>query len=104
MKIWLFLTNNKLTNLKGIHKHLEYCKGVILFQQNPINSHILGLLKIKNLQGVVFTDNSLTDIINKYLPEGNLLGCQQELIDAGFEDFAQLWNYKNYMRWHGELR
>ena len=32
----------------------------------------------------------LTKIINKYLPLGDLLDCQEELIEAGYEEFAQL--------------
>ena len=86
----IVLVGNKISNLKNIHKHLKYCKGTILFQGNPIKSNILGLLKIQSLQGVIFDDGILTKIMEKYLPEGDLLACQQELIDAGYEEFAQL--------------
>ena len=61
-----------------------------MFTNNPIESHVLGLLKIKGLQEVRLDDIQLTKIINKYLPLGDLLDCQEELIEAGYEEFAQL--------------
>ena len=80
---------NKLENLHNIHKEILEAEE-LWFQDNPIKSHILCLLKIRNLKIVYFDDKTLESIITKYLPRGNLLECQQELIDAGFEDFAQL--------------
>lgn len=91
------IQNNKLTNLHDIHKYVKECTGIYLVG-NPIKSHVLGVLKIKgmdNLTFVPFDDNKselskVQDIIHRYLPQGDLLACQQELIDAGFEEFAQL--------------
>jgi hypothetical protein len=66
---------------------------------------VLGLLLIKNLSSVTFNQyksgselnkklDKVNDIINKYLPNtrGNdaVFDCQEELIEAGFEEYAQL--------------
>jgi hypothetical protein len=59
-------------------------------KRNPIKECILGLLKIKNLTNVTLDNKEVQDIINKYLPEGNIVECQSELIEAGFEEFAKL--------------
>lgn len=86
----LNLKNNKFTSLKDIHKHITNIWGGANFEGNPIKSNILGLLKIKQLRAVQFDDIELEEIINKYLPEGDIFACQQELIDAGFEEYARL--------------
>lgn len=82
-------SHNQLTSLQGIHKHIKVANE-INFIQNPIKSHVLGLLKIKGLQVAMFSDDKLDSIINKYLPEGNMFDCQAELEDAGLEEYAQL--------------
>ena len=81
---------NKLTNLKGIHKLIDEIGENFVADANPFKSHMLGLLKIRKLKKVILDNKQVERILNKYLPEGDLLACQQELIDAGFEDFAQL--------------
>ena len=97
------INNNKLTNLKNIHKHIKYIGGRLDISENPIKSHILGILKIEGLQDVsafreFHTPKELMHsplviavaIINKHLKDRDILACQQELIDAGYEEFAQL--------------
>ena len=97
------INNNKLTNLKNIHKHIKHIGGRLVIAENPIKSHILGLLKIEGLQDVsafreFHTPKELMHsplviavaIINKHLKDRDILACQQELIDAGLEEFAQL--------------
>lgn len=82
--------DNRLTSLHNIHKQITMCK-LMDFANNPIKSHVLGLLKIKGLDIVMFNNVSgLEKIISKYLPEGDLIECQQELIEAGLEEYAQL--------------
>ena len=55
-----------------------------------------GLLLIKNLRSVGFSENlqKLEHILNKYLNQpftpSRLYDCQDELIEAGFEEYAQL--------------
>jgi hypothetical protein len=86
--------NNRFTSLKGIHKHLKRCNGTLFANGNKIVSHVLGLLLIDKLEWVALDDREVENIINKYLPNtrGNdgVFDCQQELIDAGKEEFAQL--------------
>ena len=93
-----FIANNcKLESLHNIHKHIDYIgleKGFTVdfdLVDNPIKSHVLGLLKIKGNFTVKMSNVKVKKIINKYLRGNrNMLECQHELIDAGFEDFAQL--------------
>jgi hypothetical protein len=87
----------ELTSLHNIHKHIDYIGSDKSFTvdfdltDNPIKSHVLGLLKIKGNFTVKLSNVKVKKIINKYLRGNrNMLECQQELIDAGFEEFAQL--------------
>ena len=90
---------NPITSLKGIHKIFEEINGDCTFPDS-IESNILGLLKIKNLKSVSFKNKKykkskieISDIINKYLPNpspSQIIDCQNELIDAGFEEYAEL--------------
>lgn len=108
----LILNNNcEFDSLKGIHKHFTKINGCILCDGRKIKSHILGVVKIKGV-----TDLSLGadwrksfegtktphkgfefgEIMKKYLPAsrgykgGDILDCQDALIEAGFEEYAQL--------------
>jgi Leucine-rich repeat (LRR) protein len=85
----LDLSNNKLKDLHDIHKHIKSC-GRIDVAKNPIKSHILGLLKIENLEKVFLDNKDVKEIINKYLPLGDIFACQSELIESGYEEFAKL--------------
>jgi len=87
---YFYCNDNKLVSLKDIHKHILEIKTVLQCIDTPIKSHVLGLLKIKNLPYVALDNKEVTEIINKYLPEGDIFACQHELIDAGYEAFAQL--------------
>jgi len=60
------------------------------FEDNPIKSSVLGLVKIKGLTNVIFDNKKLEKIMNKYLPLGDIFDCQEELIEAGLEEFAEL--------------
>ena len=80
---------NRFTNLKDIHKHLKQFT-VLNVSGNDITSNILGVLKIKGLKHFYMGNKEIERIIEKYLPEGDILECQQELIDAGYEEYAKL--------------
>ncbi len=94
--------DNKLTSLKDIHKHINQIDGSIILNAAAwncrIESNILGLLKIKNLKeiaglGAYDPFTKAANIINKYLPNPTLdkiMDCQNELIEAGFEEYAEL--------------
>ena len=62
-----FFSNNLFTSLKDIHKHIKEVKGSISFRQNNIQSHTLGLLKIKYLTFVYLDNLEIEKIINKYI-------------------------------------
>jgi hypothetical protein len=89
----LYCMKNKLTSLHNIHKQIESLE-FLNATGNKITSCVLGLLKIKNLQDAPLGNDEInkkvTKIIHKYLPLGNIIECQSELIEAGFEEYAQL--------------
>lgn len=89
--------NNNLTSLHNIHKQIKHIGVVADFQQNPIKSCVLGLLLIEGLEQVLIDDDSwmgeepLQDILNRHLDNGkDVFACQEELIEAGFDEYAQL--------------
>jgi hypothetical protein len=82
---------NAITSLHNIHKQIKYIGGYANFEYNPIKSHVLGLLLIKGLKYVYLTNGKVADIIDKHLSgDRDVFACQEELIEAGFEDYAQL--------------
>jgi hypothetical protein len=87
-----YCSGNKLTSLKGIHKQIKYIGDFATFDGNPIKSHMLGLLKIDGLRHIYYIDNKpVQNIINKHLKgDKDIFACQEELIEAGFPEFAQL--------------
>jgi hypothetical protein len=86
---------NKLTSLEGIHKIIKiingnfYCQGPTM--KNSITSGGIGLILIEGLKGTD-ANHPAFKIIEKYLGQGKkgLLYCQDELIEAGYEEFARL--------------
>ena len=83
---------NKLTSLKDVHKHIAEIRGGIYACDNPIKSHVLGLLLIKGLRVAQLDNTQVTEILNRHLGKGRagMLMAQEELIEAGLEEFAQL--------------
>ena len=87
-----------LTSLKGIHKIIKEVNGDIYLGNTPIKNGILGLLMINGVRNI---KNTLTGsskfskaikIVSKYLGQGRagVLSAQEELIDAGLDEFAEL--------------
>jgi hypothetical protein len=85
------VNNNKLTSLKDVHKYIKEIDGGWFYcERNPLESHVLGLMKIKGLK-IVFLDNQeVAEILNSLLPGGSVLDAQSALLDAGLDDWAQL--------------
>ena len=82
---------NKLTSLHNIHKQIKHIGLYAYFECNPITSCVLGLLLIDGLEKVYLDTNGVEDIINKHLKgDRDVFACQEELIEAGYEEFAQL--------------
>jgi len=87
-----YCSYNKLTSLKDVHKHIAEMKGALYASDNPIKSHVLGLLLIKGVTEVYLDNKQVKEILNRHLGKGRagMLMAQEELIDAGLEEFAQL--------------
>jgi hypothetical protein len=91
----LVIGGNPLTSLQGINKLTEM-NGYIYLEDNPITSHILGVLFIKGCYRIFTWNNGdfgkAVKIVNTHIYQGRsgLLACTHELIEAGLSDFAQI--------------
>ena len=86
-----YFNDNQFRSLHNIHTHIKYIGGSLYLNGNPITSHVLGLLKIDGLKAVFLDDNGVQSILNKYLDnDRDILDCAEELVEAGFEEYAQL--------------
>jgi hypothetical protein len=82
---------NQLTSLRDVHKHVKEVGGT--FYCNTVKSHVLGLFLVKGLQEVDLNNEPVNVIINKHLPSRgrtSMVVCAEELIEAGFEAYAQV--------------
>ncbi len=85
------MNDNKLTSLKDVHKHVkEVRSGSFFCEGNPLESHVLGLMKIKWLLMVWLDNKEVMNILNSLLPGGTVLDAQSALLDAGLDEWAQL--------------
>ena len=83
--------NTKITSLHNIHKQVKFIGEYFLLTDTEITSCILGVLLIEGLQLIQMRNKPLQNIINKHLKgERDVFACQEELINAGFEELAQL--------------
>jgi hypothetical protein len=60
---------------------------------NPIKSHVLGVLLIHGVTEIKMDNNEVQNILNGHLPSKGMesvLECQDELIEAGFDEYAKL--------------
>jgi hypothetical protein len=86
-------SHNNLQSLQNIHKYCKQIDRELWAFNNPIKSHVLGVMLIENIQKVEFTINliSIEQIINRHLKtDRDVYLCQDELIKAGFAEYAQL--------------
>jgi hypothetical protein len=95
----VLLCDTQLDSFQNIHKWVKHIGGVIWFLGSPITSHILGLLLIDGLERVVTVGltgplRQACEVLNAYLPNkrgmAGVNACQDELIEADLEDFAEL--------------
>jgi len=90
------LSNTGISSLEGIGtKVFMSVSGELILHNLTIKSHALGLLMIKGLaRGKVIADFPGLEIILDHMHEerspDSLIECQHKLIEAGFEDLAQL--------------
>jgi hypothetical protein len=89
-------SDNKLPSLQNIHKYCKQVDGTLWATINPIKSHVLGVMLIENIKLVDFTMYniellSIEQIINTHLKtDRDVFLCQDNLIKAGFAEYAQL--------------
>lgn len=78
-----------LDNLHNIHKFCKSIGGSLMGRH--IRSHALGVLLVANLKSVHFDENRACQIINhQLLGDRDIHLCQQQLIDAGYDELARL--------------
>lgn len=73
---------------------LKKITGRFWAHDNPIRSHVLGLMLIE-IGGKILTslnNDVVDDILNKWKNQGRrgVLGAQRELLELGYEELAQL--------------
>lgn len=76
-------------SLSGIGKSYARMIGGI-FKSNRAFTHMLGLILVEGLQRVDTLYSPVDTILNKYVGTGDILSCQDELIDAGFVEQVRL--------------
>ena len=94
--------NCGFTSLRNVHKHFKEINGFFSVVRTPVKSHILGLFLIKGVKKFMMESQIDTNvdkdrqkiekIVNKYIQQGKagMMECQNELIDAGYEEYAQI--------------
>lgn len=88
-----------ISSLHNLHKHLKHVT-LINVDTDRIKDSILGLLLIDGFMGIYTIINlpfpvaGPFEILNRHAAKGlgkeALFACQQDMIDAGFEEYAQL--------------
>ena len=86
-----------ITNFKDVHKTFKSITGGLsILECKNVKSHILGFLKIEGLSNI-FADKcndnfeKAIEILNRHVKgDKDILNCQNELIDAGLEEYAQV--------------
>jgi len=91
----LYWRDNKDVTLHDFHRHFPKITNWLTISEQ-IKSHVLSVLLVEKLQWIYSFDSleRMIVIINKHLPnttgKKGMLRCQAELIDAGYEAYAQL--------------
>jgi len=68
--------------------------GTFYANENPLKSHVLGLLLVKGCKEVELDNKVVEDVLNRYLPNTRgskaVIEAQSDLLDLDLEEFAQL--------------
>ncbi len=87
------LSMAKNLSFTNVHKHIFAAEEITV---NPYYvGPMLGFLKIENLKEIryLFADkgnfHEAAEIINKYLPKGDVVKCQRELIENDLDEYAE---------------
>lgn len=94
--------NDQMTSLKDVQKYIKQInadgqgEGLFDVSMCDIKSNVLGVFDIKGVKSVYFDHWSeeklkkVTEIVNKHLEHGDAFSCQDELIDAGLDEYAKV--------------
>lgn len=96
----IHVSNNKITSLPQAHLNFSMI-GTLNLNDNPLESHLLGLLFIPGCFEVIFSRDlkEVQRILNFFLRKKHsterlnndgIYECQDMLIDKGFDEFAKL--------------
>jgi len=78
-------------SLHDIHKVVLSAKQITMGDSSYVERNVLGLLKIKNATIYASVKSKWFDIVLGHFKSGkNVLACQEDLIDAGLKDYAEL--------------
>ena len=84
-------SGNKLSSLHNIHKIIKKMNGRFTGVNNPIKSHVLGLMLIPGITEVEIDNIEVEKILNDGIEnKKHWTEVQAELEEAGFEEYAQL--------------
>jgi hypothetical protein len=76
----------ELTSFNELPREIN---GKLTVHDLPKVKNYLSIFKIKKVMLIYADDYNLQEIINKYLPTRDVIGCQDELIEAGYEKYAR---------------
>jgi hypothetical protein len=89
--------HNKLQSLQNIHKYCKQLDKQLWAFNNPIKSHVLGVMLIENIKHIILSTDrnnklqTIENIINTHIKtDRDVYLCQDNLIKAGFAEYAQL--------------
>jgi hypothetical protein len=88
----IFIQNLNKTSLSGIHKIIKDFNYLEINNPENITGGVLGLIKLAK-HGVIKINTpnpEWANIISKHYKTGNILAAQEDLIDNGFKDYAEL--------------
>lgn len=78
----------RIRSFSGIHKMVKHIGGFVSI--NKDSTHLLGFILIPGIRNFDSENMALDIIINKYIGTGDVIMCQDELLDAGFIEQAKL--------------
>lgn len=88
-------SNNELASLRDIHKQIKRIRGEFWCHDNPIKSHVLGLMLI-DIGGEIITHlgngKDVDEILNRWKNQGRkgVIGAQRESLELGYKELAQV--------------
>lgn len=89
----LCVRGNDIRFLRNVHKTRKEVglPGILCLRKNKLESHLLGLIRVKGLKEVRLDDQEIQRIINKHLKEGrNPHECQEDLIYGNYAAYAEI--------------